>query len=109
MAITFEAVLLAVNVVHRLFGEGGLLASGAVLGLTDVDALTISMAKSTSAGVSPRVAAQAIAIGVLVNCVMKTGLAIALGTARFRRLAGAALAGMTVVAAVTIAIGLLRE
>jgi uncharacterized membrane protein (DUF4010 family) len=108
MAITFEAVLLAVNLMHRLFGEGGLLASGAVLGLTDVDALTISMATSASAGVSPRVAAQAIAIGVLVNCVMKTGLAIGLGTAPFRRLAGATLAGMAVAAAVTVAIGVMR-
>ena len=47
MAVTFQVVLFAVEWVHRQFGAGGLVASGAVLGLTDVDALTISMAKSS--------------------------------------------------------------
>ena len=61
MAVTFLVVLLAVNLARGWFGTAGLLASGAVLGITDVDALTISMAKSASAGVDPRVAAQAIA------------------------------------------------
>jgi hypothetical protein len=67
-----------------------------------------SMAKSASAGVPPRVAAEAIAIGVLVNCVMKAGLALGLGTAPLRRLAGATLTAMAVVGAVTLAIGVMR-
>jgi uncharacterized membrane protein (DUF4010 family) len=108
MAVTFQAVLIAVDLVRRQFGDGGLAASGAVLGLTDVDALTVSMAKSASAGVSPRVAAQAIAVGVFVNCLMKTGLAVVLGTPPFRRLAGATLAAMAVVAAVAITVGAIR-
>ena len=85
MAATFQLVLLAVFVARRTFGAVGLLASGAVLGLTDVDALTISMAKSVSAGVAAHLAAQAIAIGVLANCAMKTGIAIVLGAPAFRR------------------------
>ena len=63
MAVTFQVVLLGVSVIRGLFGTAGLLASGAALGLTDVDALTISMAKSAAAGIAPRIAA-ALAIGI---------------------------------------------
>ena len=104
MAVTFQAVLLAVNVARAWLGTAGLLASGAVLGITDVDALTISMAKSASAGVDPRIAAQAIAAGVLANCAMKTALAVTLGTRKFSRSAGSAIAAMGVAIAVAIAL-----
>ena len=89
-----------------LFGESGLLVSGAVLGLTDVDALTISMARAGAAGTSPTVAAKAIAIGILANCLLKLGLALLYGTAPFRRLTSAALTAMAV--AIAIALGMVR-
>src|SRR5262249_48489095 len=60
MAVTFQIVLFGVAAVHRWFGDVGLLVSGGVLGLTDVDALTVSMAKSAREGVAAAVAAQAI-------------------------------------------------
>ena len=82
----FQVVLFAVDAVRRLFGESGLLVSGAVLGLTDVDALTISMARTAGAGIAPHVAAQAIAIGILPNSGLKLGLALVYGTPPFRRL-----------------------
>jgi uncharacterized membrane protein (DUF4010 family) len=41
MAALFQLVLFGVAAAGRAFGERGLFASGAVLGLTDVDALTI--------------------------------------------------------------------
>jgi len=103
MAVTFQLVLFAVSWVQRTYGDPGLLVSGAVLGLTDVDALTISMAKGAAGGVAPDVAAQAIAIGILANSVLKLCLALALGTPQFRRLSGAALAAMTVASGVSIA------
>ena len=104
MALTFQAVLVAVNIARGWFGTAGLLASGAVLGITDVDALTISMTKSAAAGVDVHVAAQAIATGILVNCAMKTALAVALGTRTFSRSAGPAIAAMGAAIAVAIAI-----
>jgi uncharacterized membrane protein (DUF4010 family) len=104
MAATFQAVLFAVDLARRWFGDAGLLVSGAVLGITDVDALTISMTKSATAGVDPRVAAQAIATGILVNCAMKTVLAVALGTTKFSRAAGPAIAAMGVAIAVAIVV-----
>ena len=104
MAAVFQVVLFAVGAMHRWFGEGGLIASGAVLGLSDVDALTISMARSADEGVAAGVAAKAIAVGILSNCVLKTGLAASLGTRPFTRLAGGVLVAMAV--AIAVAIGL---
>jgi uncharacterized membrane protein (DUF4010 family) len=94
MAVTFQLVLFAVDWIRRIFGNPGLLVSGAILGLTDVDALTISMTRTTAAGIEPRVAAQAIAIGVLANCVLKLTLGVILGTPQFRRMTSIALVAM---------------
>ena len=96
MAVTFQLVLLAVQFVRRSFGDVGLLVSGAVLGLTDVDALTLSMAREASGGIDPRLAARAITVGILANCGLKTALALGLGTKAFRRFTATALAAMIV-------------
>ncbi len=85
MALLFQVVILAVAFVRVRFNTGGLAISGAVLGLTDVDALTISMARSASEGVAVHIAAEAIAVGALSNTVLKAALAMALGAPAFRR------------------------
>jgi len=79
-----------------------LFVSGAVLGLTDLDALTISMARSSAASgvVSP--AARAIAIGVLSNTLLKGALAAVIGRGRFRPLAVAGLGLMAVAVAASL-------
>jgi uncharacterized membrane protein (DUF4010 family) len=94
MAVTFQIVLLAVRFVNQWFGNAALLVSGAVLGLTDVDALTLSMAKGAASGIAPRLAAQAITVGILSNCGLKTAIAISLGSPGFRRFTSAALVAM---------------
>ena len=96
MAVLFQAVLMAVYVAREFFGESGVFASAAVLGLTDVDALTVSMARDVAQAVSPAVAATAIAIGVLTNTGMKLGLALSFGSRRFKLIAGGALLLMLV-------------
>jgi uncharacterized membrane protein (DUF4010 family) len=106
MAGTFQLVLFAVNWVHPAYGDVGLLVPAALLGFSDVDALTSSMAKSGASGVAATVAAEAIAIGILANSVLKLSLALALGTPEFRRMGGVALAAMAL--AMGISIGLLR-
>ncbi len=103
MAAIFQIVLFAVNGVQRSMGDSGLLLSGALLGLTDVDALTISMTKG-AAGTAQSIAAQAIAIGILANCLLKAGLAIALGTPPFRRVTGGLLGAMAIALLVSIVI-----
>jgi uncharacterized membrane protein (DUF4010 family) len=99
MAVLFQAVLMTVHAARELWGESGVFTSAAALGLTDVDALTVSMAREVARTVSPAVAATAIAIGILANTAMKLGIALILGSRSFRMLAGGALALMLVVLA----------
>lgn len=106
MAALFQVVLFIVGGVGRAFGDAGLHVAGAVLGLTDVDALTISMTTTAASANGPVVAAEAIAIGILANCLMKLVLAIALGEPRFLRPTAATLAVMAT--AIGLSIGLLR-
>jgi len=106
MAALFQVVLFIVGGVGRTFGDAGLQAAGAVLGLTDVDALTISMTTTAASANGPVVAAEAIAIGILANCLMKLVLAVALGAPRFLRPTAATLAVMAT--AIGLSIGFLR-
>lgn len=94
MAVLFQAVLMAVHLVGNMWGQSGVYTSAAVLGLTDVDALTVSMARGVAITDSPSIAATAIAVGVLSNTAMKLGLAVFFGASRFRAIAGGALALM---------------
>ena len=96
MAVLFQAVLMAVHLAGDVWGQSGLFTSAAVLGLTDVDALTVSMGRGVAATSSPAVAATAIAVGVLANTAMKLALAVFFGAPRFRAIAGGALALMLV-------------
>lgn len=45
MAIAFQAVLMAIHLVQDRFGSAGVITSAALLGLTDMDALTLSMTR----------------------------------------------------------------
>jgi hypothetical protein len=60
-----------------------LLVSGAVLGLTDMDALTISMARGGH-GETLEVATQALSVGILSNTALKATVSLGLGGGRFR-------------------------
>ncbi len=96
MAVLFQAVLYAVAIVRTVWGDVGLIVSGAILGLADVDALMISMAKTASAGAAVSTAALAVAVGILSNNLLKLGVAIGVGRSPFRLVAVAGLAAITV-------------
>jgi uncharacterized membrane protein (DUF4010 family) len=103
MTVLFQMVLFAVYAVRSYWGDIGILLSGAVLGLTDVDALTISMAKTADGQIPVAVAAEAIAIGILANTILKLLLGLILGRARFRMLATTSLTVITIAIAASIA------
>ena len=92
MALAFQAVLIVVPYLQQLWGDAGVRTSAFLLGLTDMDALTFSMAKLGSSPDAVALGAEGIAIGVLSNTVFKLAVALVLGTGAFRRLAGAGLA-----------------
>lgn len=94
MAVAFQIVLYAVGWASNRFGSSGLLVSAAVLGLSDVDALTYSMARLSGGPTGPSMAARGLAVGILSNTVFKLALAVSLGRGAFRRLAGVGLAAL---------------
>jgi uncharacterized membrane protein (DUF4010 family) len=94
MAALFQAVLMVVFVARERWGTSGVMVTAAVLGLTDVDALTISMSRDVAQSVSPATAAAAITVGVLSNTGMKLAIAAFLGSRRFGLIAGGTLAAM---------------
>ncbi len=103
MAVIFQVVLMVVHTMSGLWGTSGVLTSAFVLGLTDVDALTMSMSRGIAGASQPDLAALAIAVGVLANTLLKLGVAIFFGNRRFALSAGAALATLAIALGVSIA------
>ncbi len=73
----FAVVLLVTKFVQTHFPPSGLYAVAALAGLTDVDAITLSMAEFAQSG-EARVAAIAIVIAALSNTLVKCGMAFGL-------------------------------
>ncbi len=84
MALLFQVVLFAVALAEKYFGDAGLYGSAAVLGLTDVDALTVSMAQRANAATPAAVAARALTLGVLANTLVKATIALVVGRGGYR-------------------------
>lgn len=104
MAALFQAVLYAVDFARSWLGEGGLMAGGFVLGLTDVDALTLAMTRSVSGGTSIDLACRAILMGVIANCLMKGGIAVIVGERRFAWQTAGSLFAMAAAGALALAL-----
>ena len=84
--LLFGVVVFVAKAAEVYLGEAGLYLAAAVAGLTDVDAITLAMAdlaKGDAAQVT--VAARAILIAVIANTLVKSGMAISLGSAELRR------------------------
>jgi uncharacterized membrane protein (DUF4010 family) len=94
MTLFFQAVLFAVSFVTSWLGTRGLYGSAAVLGLVEMDALTISMARLTASGTAAEITARAVTIGIIANTIVKLGIAVVIGRGRFRPLAAVGLALM---------------
>jgi uncharacterized membrane protein (DUF4010 family) len=99
MAAIFQIVLFVVHFIRMRMGEGGLLAGGFVLGLTDVDALTLSMTRSVATGTTIDAACRAILMGIIANSLMKAAIAITIGERRFAWQTAVSLAAMAAAAA----------
>jgi uncharacterized membrane protein (DUF4010 family) len=102
-ALFFAAVLLVVRLVELYAPGRGFYAVAALAGLTDVDAITLSMTKYAGESGDTRTAALAIAVGALSNTLVKGGYVVALGAPPLRRQIMVA----TAVIAVAVVIGML--
>jgi len=99
MALSFQLVLILLKILTRRFGETGVLASAAVLGLTDMDALTFGMNRLAEDPARILIAALAITLGVTVNGVVKSAISGIAGKAKFRRYALPGLLALTLAGA----------
>jgi uncharacterized membrane protein (DUF4010 family) len=96
----FAAVLLAVKLVEQYVGPRGFYLVAGIAGLTDVDAVTLSMASNAAAGGDATTAARAITLAALSNTLVKCGFVAVLGAAAMRVRVVAATAAILVAAAV---------
>jgi uncharacterized membrane protein (DUF4010 family) len=86
-AALYVVVLLAVAFANERMGGRGLYVVSVVSGLTDVDAITLSVARLVgSSQIGPDQGWRLVVVGVLSNLAFKGGMAAVLGDARLRRL-----------------------
>jgi uncharacterized membrane protein (DUF4010 family) len=105
MAVLFQIALTASTLAAQYWGSRGVISSAVVLGLTDMDALTVSMNHLGSSAAMVPLAARAIAVGVLTNTVFKASMAAVVGTGRFRWLTLAGLGALGAASVVGLWIG----
>lgn len=84
-AAFFAVVLLVVKLVERNFAGEGLYVVAALAGLTDIDAITLSMANYARTGGEERVAVNAITIAALTNTTVKGLMVYALSAPVLKR------------------------
>ncbi|MGD9501192.1 MAG: MgtC/SapB family protein [Methyloceanibacter sp.] len=83
-AAFFAVVLLAAKIAQEHFAARGLYVVAALAGLTDVDAITLSMAELARNG-DARIAVIAIVIAALTNTIVKTAMALVVAGPSFAK------------------------
>jgi uncharacterized membrane protein (DUF4010 family) len=97
VAVVYVVIVFAVALTKDLVGGRAIYALATISGLTDVDALTLSVAQHFSEGdLSPDRSWRAIFLATLSNLVFKTGVAAVLGSPALRRVMLAAGSGAVV-------------
>jgi len=82
--LLFAVVLLVVKITERYAPVGGLYLVAALAGLTDVDAITLSMTQYAQQSSLYATAAAAITVAALSNTVVKCGMVVVLGSPTLR-------------------------
>jgi len=85
-ALLYTAIAFLVKAATELELQAGLLPLSFVSGLTDMDAISLSMAGNAADGRVPLgLAADSVLLAAIANSLLKAGLAVGLGTPRLRR------------------------
>jgi uncharacterized membrane protein (DUF4010 family) len=101
-AILFGIVLLVVKYVQQNFPSQGFYVVAALAGLTDVDAITLSMADYAKNGGDAKTAVTSITIAAVANTLVKCGFVFFFGQGKIRTLIGIATAVILIGGAVTV-------
>lgn len=84
-ALLYAGILLLSKAAHTYLGPQAILLAGALAGTTDVDAITLSMARLSGEGLSLEIAGTTVLIAVASNTVVKGVLAAVTGGREFGR------------------------
>jgi uncharacterized membrane protein (DUF4010 family) len=100
--LLFGVITFAAKAAQVYLGDAGLYLAGAIAGLTDVDAIALSMANLAHADAGNAApAARTIVIAVAANTLFKAGMVASLGAPALRRIIVGAAAAILVAAALT--------
>lgn len=82
-ALFFGAILLSIvllaKALNEWFGDAGVLILAAISGITDVDAITLTLSRQSENGLALITAALGITIAASVNSIVKAGMALFIG------------------------------
>ncbi len=84
-ALLFSIILLAAKAAQIYLGTGGLYLASALAGVTQLDAITLTLIHQVGSGLDVHVAARSLAIAAATNSLFKAGLAVTIGARRFGR------------------------
>ena len=85
-AAIYSVVKLATAWGNDVFGASALYVVGAISGLTDLDAITLSISDSASSdGITPGLAWRVVVVAILSNLIFKAGIVWFLGNARLKK------------------------
>lgn len=101
MTALFQAVLFVIVAVRTRWSSEALVATSAFVGLTDLDALTLSLARGVP-GTTDAPVVIALVAGILSNTLLKLTVALVVGRAKFRLLTVAVLGAMALIMVVLL-------
>lgn len=101
----FAVVLVGSKAATQYLGTRGTYAAGLIAGATDVDAISLSMARLAGAEIPLSVAATSVYLGLASNTVVKAAMATVLGGWQYGRVVASAFAVSLLAGAVAVAIG----
>ncbi len=78
-------ILIVVSYANQQLGEKGILLSSAVAGLSDIDAITITVAKLAGSNLDFSIAASAVLLATISNTVVKMGIGLWAGSKALRK------------------------
>jgi len=81
----YTAILLIVSYANENLGQEGILISSAIAGLSDVDAITITISKLAGINIDIAFAANALFLATIANTLVKLGIGLWAGSMALRR------------------------
>ena len=84
--IIYTLIILLVSYTNEYFGQRGMYISSIIAGLTDIDAITISVSKLAGGSIPLGVAQNAIILATISNTVIKIGISLWAGSNELRKM-----------------------